>query len=83
LTRYLKAKEMDSRTTVFKKNNEMYVLKENAPNALFIEVNSKCGTMPFCLRNLEDEKKACVGVPECVSHQLLEPFPVLYEEPSE
>jgi hypothetical protein len=74
---------MDSHTTVFKKTNEKYGLMKKASRALLKEVNLKCGTMPFCLRNLEDEQKACVGVPECVSHKLLEPFPVLYEEPSE
>jgi hypothetical protein len=74
---------MDTHTTLFKKNKETYALNKKASRALLKEVNLKCGTMPFCLRNLEDEQKACVGVPECVSHKLLEPFPVLYEEPSE
>lgn len=77
------AKEMDTRTTVFKKTNETYMLKMKASRALFTEVNSKCGTMPFSLRNLEDEKKARMGVLECVSHKLLEPFHVLYEKPTE
>jgi len=77
------AKEMDTRTTVFKKTNETYMLKMKASRALFTEVNSKCGTMPFSLRNLEDEKKARMGVLECVSHKLLEPFHVLYEKPNE
>ncbi|EFX72560.1 hypothetical protein DAPPUDRAFT_308181 [Daphnia pulex] len=76
-------KEMDTRTTVFKKTNETYMLKMKASRALFTEVNSKCGTMPFSLRNLEDEKKARMGVLECVSHKLLEPFHVLYEKPNE
>ena len=57
------------------------MLKMKASRALFTEVNSKCGTMPFSLRNLEDEKKARMGVVECVSHKLLEPFHVLYEKP--
>ncbi len=58
------------------------MLKMKASRALFTEVSSKCGTMPFSLRNLEDEKKARMGVVECVSHKLLEPFHVLYEKPS-
>ena len=73
---------METRTTVFKKTNETYMLKMKASRALFTEVSSKCGTMPFSLRNLEDEKKARMGVVECVSHKLLEPFHVLYEKPS-
>lgn len=76
-----KGREMETRTTVFKKSNETYMLKMKASRALFTEVSSKCGTMPFSLRNLEDEKKARMGVVECVSHKLLEPFHVLYEKP--
>jgi len=76
-------REMETRTTVFKKSNETYMLKMKASRALLVEVSSKCGTMPFSLRNLEDEKKARMGVVECVSHKLLEPFHVLYEKPSE
>lgn len=76
-------REMETRTTVYKKTNETYMLKMKASRALLTEVSAKCGTMPFSLRNLEDEKKARMGVVECVSHKLLEPFHVLYEKPSE
>merc|ERR1711973_908892 len=76
-------REMETRTTVFKKSNETYMLKMKTSRALFSEVSTKCGSMPFCLRSLEDEKKARMGVVECVSHKLLEPFHVLYEKPSE
>ncbi len=36
--------------------------------------------MPFNLRSMEDEKKARMGVVECVTHKLIEPFQVLYEK---
>lgn len=78
----VKGREMETRTTVYKKTNETYMLKMKASRALLTEVGAKCGTMPFSLRNLEDEKKARMGVVECVSHKLLEPFHVLYEKPS-
>ncbi|XP_076371768.1 proliferation-associated protein 2G4-like [Tachypleus tridentatus] len=39
--------------------------------------------MPFTLRALEDEKKARMGVVECVNHKLIEPFTVLYEKEGE
>jgi hypothetical protein len=39
--------------------------------------------MPFNLRNFEEEAKAKMGVVECVSHKLIEPFNVLYEKHSE
>ncbi|XP_076342034.1 proliferation-associated protein 2G4-like isoform X2 [Tachypleus tridentatus] len=32
------------------------------------------------VRALEDEKKARMGVVECVNHKLIEPFTVLYEK---
>lgn len=76
-------REMETRTTVYKKTNETYMLKMKASRALLTEVSAKCGSMPFTLRNLEDEKKARMGVVECVSHKLLEPFHVLYEKPNE
>ncbi|XP_076342036.1 proliferation-associated protein 2G4-like isoform X4 [Tachypleus tridentatus] len=35
------------------------------------------------VRALEDEKKARMGVVECVNHKLIEPFTVLYEKEGE
>jgi hypothetical protein len=43
-------------------------------------VAKQFGTMPFNLRSMEDEKKARMGVVECVTHKLIEPFQVLYEK---
>lgn len=37
--------------------------------------------MPFNIREFEDEKKARMGVNECLHHKLMEPFQVLYEKP--
>merc|ERR1712039_855610 len=39
--------------------------------------------MPFTLRAFEDEKKARLGVGECTNHELLTPYPVLYEKDGE
>jgi hypothetical protein len=39
--------------------------------------------MPFTLRALENETKAKMGVVECVTHKLVEPFQVLYEKDGE
>jgi len=75
-----KGREMDTRTTVFKKTDEMYQLKMKASRAFFSEVEKKFGNMPFTLRSFEDEKKARMGVVECVNHKLVEPFTVLYEK---
>jgi len=54
-----------------------------ASRAFFSEVEKKFGTMAFTLRSFEDEKRARMGVVECVTHKLVEPFNVLYEREGE
>lgn len=46
------------------------------------QIKNKHGNMPFNLRHCEEETKARMGVVECVSHKMIEPFQVLYEKPS-
>ena len=38
--------------------------------------------MAFNLRDFEDEKRAKMGVNECITHRIIEPYNVLYEKPS-
>ena len=45
-------------------------------------VTKKFGSMPFNLRSFESETKAKMGVVECVTHKLVEPFQVLHEKDS-
>uniref|UniRef100_T1J866 Peptidase M24 domain-containing protein n=1 Tax=Strigamia maritima TaxID=126957 RepID=T1J866_STRMM len=78
-----KGREMDARTTVFKKTDTIYQLKMKASRAFYSEIDKRFGTMPFTLRSIEDEKKAKMGVKECTTHKLLEPFHVLYEKEGE
>ncbi|RWS16825.1 proliferation-associated protein 2G4-like protein [Dinothrombium tinctorium] len=78
-----KGREMDAKTTVYKKTDEIYQLKMKASRTFFSEVDKRFGTMPFTLRAMEDERKARMGVVECVKHKLLEPFNVLYEKDGE
>ena len=47
------------------------------------QVSKKHGPMPFTLRSCENETKAKMGVVECVTHKLIEPFQVLYEKEGE
>lgn len=54
-----------------------------ASRAFFSDVDKRFGNMPFTLRAFEEEKKARMGVLECVNHKLLEPFTVLYEKDNE
>ena len=45
-------------------------------------VTKKFGSMPFNLRSFDSETKAKMGVVECVTHKLVEPFQVLHEKDS-
>ncbi|RZF45587.1 hypothetical protein LSTR_LSTR016512, partial [Laodelphax striatellus] len=74
-------KEADTKVSVYKKTDETYQLKLKASRMFYSEVCHKYGTMPFNLRNFEEETKAKMGVGECVKYKLIEPFQVLYEKP--
>lgn len=42
--------------------------------------NGDVKSMIFVFRAFEDEKKARLGVGECTNHELIIPYPVLYEK---
>ena len=56
------------------------MLKMKNSREFFSQVSKKFGSMPFTLRNMENETKAKMGVVECVTHKLIDPFQVLYEK---
>lgn len=77
-------REKDAKVTVYKKTNETYMLKMKNSREFFSTVSKKFGTMPFNLRDaMESETKGKMGVVECVTHKLVEPFQVLYEKDGE
>lgn len=76
----MQGRELDTRVTIYKKTDETYQLKLKSSRMFYSEVTHKHGSMPFNLRNFEDEKKAKMAVVECVNHKLIEPFQVLYEK---
>ena len=80
-----KAKLRDTKTTVYKRaNEEPYYLKLQASRALFTEINKKAPAFPFAIRTIcDDEKKAKLGLSEMVQHDLVDPYPVLYEADGE
>lgn len=78
-----KGKEKEARTTVYKRTEQTYALKMKASRMFYSEVSKQFTTMPFTLRALEDEMKARLGVGECVNHELMIPYPVLYEKDGE
>lgn len=76
-------RERDAKITVYKKTDETYMLKMKNSREFFSQASKKFGTMPFTLRAFENETKAKMGVVECVTHRLVEPFQVLYEKEGE
>jgi len=74
-------REGEARTTIHKRiPNTQYRLRMKASRAVFNEVNTRFSTMPFSIRALEaSQQHARMGIVECTNHQLLEPYPVLYE----
>jgi len=78
-----RGRELDTRTTVYKKKDLIYQLKMKASRQFLSEADSKFLLMPFTLRAFEDERKAKLGVVECAKHDLMQPFNVLYEKNGE
>lgn len=77
---YVKQSKPDeARTTIYKKTTSTYLLKMATSRKIYSEIQKKAGAFPFNLRALEDEKRARMGVSECVTHGLLTPFEVLYD----
>lgn len=73
----------EKQTTVYKRAvDKNYHLKMKASRFIFSEINTKFPIMPFTARALE-EKRARLGLVECVNHELLQPYPVLHEKPGD
>ncbi|KAI8099921.1 DNA-binding protein [Halteromyces radiatus] len=74
-----KVRQLDSRTTVYKKTGTRYQLKMATSRAVLAEIQQKAGAFPFALRDLEDERKARMGIVECAKHQTVLPYDIVYE----
>lgn len=73
----------EKQTTIYKRAvDKNYHLKMKSSRFIFSEINQKFPIMPFSARALE-EKRARLGLVECVNHELLEPYPVLQEKPGD
>merc|ERR1712176_420155 len=57
-----------------------YMLKMRSSRTLFNEINAKFPALPFGLRSLDDEGQARMGIVECLKHELVHPYPVLFEK---
>lgn len=75
-----KARVLDEKeTTIFKRALDVqYQLRIKASREVLSEISRKHPTMLFSSRGLE-APRARYGLVECVSHDLLQPYPVLYE----
>eukprot|EP01068_Selenidium_serpulae_P016142 Selendium_serpulae@DN6270_c0_g3_i1.p1 len=79
-----KPREMAERTTVYKRNPEKkYVLKSKIAREFLRHADSSFSALPFSLRNFKDENTARVGVQQSLEHELLIPYPTLYEKQKE
>jgi hypothetical protein len=66
--------------TVFKRDMEStYQLKMKASRAVYSDIKERFGFFPFTMRAM-DEKKAKFGIRECITHQLVQGYPVLQEK---
>ncbi|CAA0835859.1 ERBB-3 BINDING PROTEIN 1 [Striga hermonthica] len=73
----------EKQTTIYKRAvDKNYHLKIKASRFIFSEISQKFPVMPFTARALED-KRARLGLLECVNHDLLQPYPVLHEKPGD
>eukprot|EP00963_Diacronema_lutheri_P008286 scaffold739_cov295-Pavlova_lutheri.AAC.7 len=80
-----KTKMLDERlTTVYKRAlDQEYSLKLKASRAVFSEINKRFPAMPFTTRALSSIQGMRLGLSECVNHDLLLAYPVLWEKPNE
>lgn len=78
-----KCKEVDERTTVYKRAvDTTYQLKMKYSRALLSEINKNHPTFPFTIRDM-DESKTRIGIKECKDHELVHAYPVLWEKQGE
>lgn len=76
--------ERGARPTVFCRNVlRSYQLRLPAARRLYSEAHMRFPTMPFSLRMMSDEVYARLGLYECLQHDLLQPYPVLFEQAGE
>jgi len=78
-----KPKEVDERTTVYKRAVEtVYKLKTKTSREILSQIDKQFPTFPFTIRAL-DEKKVRFGIKECRDHDLVQTYPVLAEKEGE
>ncbi|KAI8141781.1 DNA-binding protein [Fennellomyces sp. T-0311] len=74
-----KVRQLNARTTVYKKTDSRYQLKMSTSRQVLNEIKNSAGNFPFSLRQLSDERKSRMGIVECAKHQCVIPYDVVYE----
>ncbi|KAG4089127.1 Creatinase/aminopeptidase [Neocallimastix lanati (nom. inval.)] len=78
-----KVRENEPKPTIYQRNvNKTYNLKLKASRNVFNEITRRFGVFPFSLSALED-KRGRLGITECVNHELLLGYPVVFEQPDQ
>lgn len=78
-----KFKERDTRCCIYKQALETnYKPKLDSAAQLLQEINTRFQVFPFAVRNLEN-KKPRLGLSEMLKHNVVTPYPVLYEKDGE
>lgn len=73
--------ERDARTTVFKRAiDAKYKLKMKASRVVLSEIDKLYPALPFSTSLLSDTRQAKLGMKECIEHNLLQSYPVLWEK---
>ncbi|KAG0309360.1 Proliferation-associated protein 2G4 [Dissophora globulifera] len=78
-----KIKNNASRTTIYKKTTTNYSLKMQTSRVVLSEITKKFGQFPFNLRQMEDERKARMGLLECTKHNVVTAYDVMEEKEGE
>eukprot|EP01133_Synstelium_polycarpum_P007618 gene7618-8912_t len=79
-----KVRELNDRCTIYRRDqNQNYNLKLKSSRDFIQEVNQRFPALPFTTRSFADQNKVKLALSECVEHQLLSTFPILYEREGE
>ncbi|KAF9989839.1 Curved DNA-binding protein (42 kDa protein), partial [Modicella reniformis] len=78
-----KIKNSSTRTSIYKKTSTNYSLKMQTSRVVLSDIIKRFGQFPFNLRQMEDERKARMGLLECIKHNVVAAYDVMEEKESE
>lgn len=79
-----KVKQSNFKTSLYKLTGSSYALKMKSSHQVLGDFKEKCsGPFPYNIKNLEDIRKARMGLIECVNHQVMLSYDVMTEKEGE